>query len=333
MVVYDIIFLKGVFMQDKPRYSRVSDILDLAIFMSSKFNGVTINEIAERYNVSRRTAERMRDSLTCIFPQIDEIETEDTQKHWGFINYSISQFVTFNPKEIANIEQLMRRTTNREMKEELGKTVEKIKAFNRKHATTVENNIELYMQTEGYAIRQMPQYKISIEALEVIRDAVQHSKVVTGIYHDKKRTIEPLGMIYGEKIYLVAREKAKGDGIYNYLLHKFKDLKITDKQFDKGDFDLQTYTNLSFGVYHGEILDVKLSFSPERAQEASQFNFHPTQKGKFEKDGSYTLTFKASGSKEIIWHVFKWGEECKILAPKSLQEEYKKYLEANLKNY
>ena len=53
-------------MQDKPRYSRVSDILDLAIFMSSKIQGVTISEIAERYNVSRRTAERMRDSLTCI---------------------------------------------------------------------------------------------------------------------------------------------------------------------------------------------------------------------------------------------------------------------------
>lgn len=320
-------------MQDKPRYSRVSDILDLAIFMSSKLNGVTIKDIEERYNVSRRTAERMRDSLTCIFPSVDEIETDDAQKHWGFINYSIAQFVTFTPKEIANIEQCQRRTTNKEMKEELGKTVEKIKAFNRKHETSLENNIELYMQTEGYAVRQMPQYKISLDTLQVIRDAVQHSKVVTGIYHDKTRTIEPLGMIYGEKIYLVAREKAKGDGIYNYLLHKFQDLKLTDKSFDKGDFDLQAYTNLSFGVYHGEILDVKLSFTPDLAEEASKFNFHPTQNGKFEKDGSYTLTFKASGSKEIIWHVFKWGSGCKILAPKSLKEEYKKYLKENLSNY
>lgn len=320
-------------MQDKPRYSRVSDIVDLAIFMSSKLQGVTIKDIEERYNVSRRTAERMRDSLTCILPSIDEIETNDTQKHWGFINYSISQFVTFTPKEVANIEQCQRRTTNKEMKEELSKTVEKIKAFSRKHVTSLENNIELYMQTEGYAVRQMPQYKISIEALEVIRDAVQHSKVVTGIYHGKKRTIEPLGMIYGEKIYLVAREKAKGDGIYDYLLHKFQDLKLTDKIFDKGNFNLQEYTNQSFGVYHGEILNVKLSFIPDLAEEASKFNFHPTQKGKFEKDGSYTLTFKASGNKEIIWHVFKWGAGCKILAPKSLKDEYKKYLEENLKNY
>ena len=320
-------------MPEKPRYSRISDILDLAVFMSSKPLGVTLNEIAERYNVSRRTAERMRDSLTCIFPQVDEIETDDLQKHWGFINYSISQFITFTPKELANIEQCQRRTTNKEMKEELGKTVEKIKAFNRKHASSVENDIELFMQTEGYAVRQMPQYKISLEILEVIREAVQHSKIVTGIYHDKKRTIEPLGMIYGEKIYLVAKEKAKGKEIYTYLLHKFKDLKLTDKTFNKGDFNLQEYTNLSFGVYHGEILDVKLSFAPELAEEASKYNFHPTQKGRFEQDGSYTLTFKASGNKEIIWHVFKWGEGCKILAPKSLKDEYKQYLQDNLKNY
>ena len=319
-------------MEDKPRYSRVSDILDLAIFMSSKIQGVTINEIAERYNVSRRTAERMRDSLVCIFPQIDEIETDDIQKHWGFTNYSISQLISFTPKELANIEQLQRRTTNSEMKDELGRTVEKIKSFNRKNINSIEKNIELIMQTEGYAVRQMPQYKISLEMLGIVRDAVQFSKMVNGVYHEKERLLEPLGMIYGEKIYLVAREKAKGDGIYTYLLHKFDNLKLTEKVFDKGDFNLQEHTNKSFGVFQGEILDVKLSFSPELAQEASQYNFHPTQKGKWNEDGTYNVSFKASGSKEIIWHVFKWGAGCKILSPKSLQKDYKKYLQDCLNN-
>ena len=318
-------------MQDKPRYSRISDILDLAIFMSSKIQGVTIKDIETRYNVSRRTAERMRDSLTCIFPSVDEIETDDTQKHWGFTNYSISQLISFSPKELANIEQCERRTTNKEMKEELGKTVDKMKALNRKNKDSIEHNIELYMQTEGYAVRQMPQYKINLEILEVFREAVQNSKIVTGIYHNKKRTLEPLGLIYGEKIYLVAREKAKGNDIYNYHLHKFQDFKLTDKPFDKGDFNLQEYTNESFGVYHGEILDVKLSFTKEYAEEAGNFNFHPTQKGKFEKDGTYTVSFKASGDKEIMWHLFKWGDGVKIISPAKLKKQYIEYLENVLK--
>ena len=317
---------------DKPRYSRLSDILDLAIFMSSKLQGVTINDISKRYNVSRRTAERMRDSLTCIFPSIDEIETRDTQKHWGFTNYSIANLITFSPKEIANIEQLQRRTTNKEMKEELGKTVEKIKSLARKNLNSVENNIELFMQTEGYAVRQMPQYKISINIIETIREALQQCKMVTGIYHEKERLLEPLGLIYGEKIYLIAKEKVKGDGIYTFLLHKFENIKITNKTFDKGNFNLQEYTNLSFGIYHGEILKVELLFDEKLAKDASQYNFHPTQIGKWNNDGTYKLKFKASGSKEIMWHIFKWGAGCKILSPKSLKEEYKNYLSNVLNN-
>ena len=319
--------------EDKPRYSRVSDILDLAVFMSSKIQGVTINEIIGHYNVSRRTAERMRDSLTCIFPSIDEIETDDAQKHWGFTNYSLSNLITFSPKEIANIEQLQRRTTNKELKDELGKTVEKIKSLARKNLNSVENNIELFMQTEGYAVRQMPQYKINLSVIELIREALQQSKMVSGIYHEKERLVEPLGLIYGEKIYLVAREKAKGNDIYTFLLHKFSDLKLTDKFFDKKGFNLQEYTNQSFGVYHGEVLNVELLFNEELSQEASKYNFHPTQSGKFNEDGTYTLRFKASGSKEIIWHIFRWGAGCKIVAPKSLKEQYKRYLEENLNNY
>lgn len=314
-------------MNDKPRYSRVSDMIDLAIYMASKTQGITVQDIMEYYNVSRRTAERMRDSLTCIFPEIEEIETPDKRKHWGFTSGRITALIHFKPKEIANLEQLQRRTTNRELKTELNETITKMKAIASRNKNSLQNNIELFMQTEGYAIRQMPQYRIEIKILETIRTALQHSKIVTGKYHNKQRFLEPLGLIYGEKIYLIAREKAKGDGIYNYLLHKFSDLKLTDTSFDKGDFNLQKYSEESFGVYHGKILNVTLSFSPKLANEASHFNFHPTQKIKAEKDGTLTVKFRASGNKEIIWHVFRWGEGCKIISPKSLKEEYKKYLQ------
>lgn len=319
-------------MRDKPRYSRVSDILDLAIFMESKIQGVTISEIAERYNVSRRTAERMRDSLTCIFPQIDEIEVEDNQKHWGFIDYSIKNLISFLPEEIANLEQLQNITINSQLSEELSKTIEKIKVLNRKN-NNLQNKIEMILQTEGLAVRQLPQYKIEPDVFEKLRKAINNNKILKGTYHNKERFLEPLGVIYGEKIYLIAREKAKGDGIYNYLLHKFENLEITDKSYERGNFDLQEYANKSFGVFQGEIYDVKLKFSPEVADDAEQYNFHPTQKMKKDENGNLIVNFKASGDREIIWHVFKWGKYCEILAPKKLREVYKNYLKENLEKY
>ena len=72
--------------EDKPRYSRISDIIELAVFMQSKVNGITIKDIEDRYFVSRRTAERMRDSLMNIFPSIMEIGKDGAQKRFGFAN-------------------------------------------------------------------------------------------------------------------------------------------------------------------------------------------------------------------------------------------------------
>ena len=92
-------------MDEKPRYSRVSDILQLLILMQSKPLGVTIYDIQEEFGVSRRTAERMRESITNILPQIDEIETNDRIKHWGFTGGYLKEIITFTPEELANLEK------------------------------------------------------------------------------------------------------------------------------------------------------------------------------------------------------------------------------------
>lgn len=36
--------------------------------------GITLDEIAPRFSVSRRTAERLRDAIAEVFPQLEEIE-------------------------------------------------------------------------------------------------------------------------------------------------------------------------------------------------------------------------------------------------------------------
>ena len=74
-------------MDDKPRYSRVTDIIELIILMQSKVAGVSLNDIQEEFDVSRRTAERMRDSVLNLLSQVGEIPTDSRVKRWGFINY------------------------------------------------------------------------------------------------------------------------------------------------------------------------------------------------------------------------------------------------------
>ncbi len=312
-------------MEDKPRYSRVSDIIDLIIFMLSKLNGVTLNEIQERFNVSRRTAERMRDSVLSILPQVDEIETEGRQKRWGFTNYSLNELVSFSNEDIAFMEKL-KENCDKVTQEELEQVLTKIKAIKYKHNEIDNKQIEAILQAEGYAVRQAPSFKVDLDIIATLRQAIKNNLKIQVEYKNKQRILEPLGIIYGEKAHLIAREEAKGKEEYNYSLHKMSNAKLTNETFDPKGFNLQEFAKKSFGVYFGEIYNVKLKFIPEAREDVLNYNFHPTQKITQLEDGSTIVTFKASGDKHIYWNLFKWSYAVEILAPAKLKEGYKEYI-------
>ena len=318
-------------MDDKPRYSRVTDIIELIILMQSKVAGVSLNDIQEEFDVSRRTAERMRDSVLNLLPQVGEIPTDSRVKRWGFINYSMNELVSFSKDEIATLEKL-KQNCDKISKKDLSTITNKIKTLNQKKLNTLEHEIEFILNCEGYAVKQSPNYKIDLDSISTIREAIRGSFKLSGKYNDKDNILSPLGLLFGEKIYLVAIEDNKGGEPFTYLLHRFQNLKLTNKKFDSNGFDLREFAKKSFGVFQGEIYNVKLNFDVTAAEDASNYNFHPTQKGKWEKDGSYTVTFKASGDKHIIWNLFKWGDTVKIIAPKELKKKYKEYLQKVLTN-
>ena len=318
-------------MDDKPRYSRVTDIIELIILMQSKVAGVSLNDIQEEFNVSRRTAERMRDSVLNLLPQVGEIPTDSRVKRWGFINYSMNELVSFSKDEIATLEKL-KQNCDKISKKDLSTITNKIKTLNQKKLNSLEQEIEFILNCEGYAVKQSPNYKIDLDSISTIREAIRGSIKLSGKYNDRDKILSPLGLLFGEKIYLVAIEDNKGGEPFTYLLHRFQNLKLTNKKFDSNGFDLREFAKKSFGVFQGEIYNVKLNFDATAAEDASNYNFHPSQKGKWEKDGSYTVTFKASGDKHIIWNLFKWGDTVKIIAPKELKKKYKEYLQKVLTN-
>ena len=63
--------------------------IDLVFYIQTKPEGITLKEISSRYNVSRRTAERLRDAILNVLPQVDELESDTKEKRWGFIDYSL----------------------------------------------------------------------------------------------------------------------------------------------------------------------------------------------------------------------------------------------------
>lgn len=65
------------------RYQRSVEIEDLVVTLAESRQGITIGDIAERYEVSRRTAERMRDAVAERFPLVEAGRCEgDRRKRW-----------------------------------------------------------------------------------------------------------------------------------------------------------------------------------------------------------------------------------------------------------
>ena len=311
--------------EDKPRNSRESDILEILTLMQTRTQGVCINDVMEDFGVSRSTAERWLECIRNVLPQVEEIENAySKRKYWGFRSGYMSEIINFSAEEIANLEKIKKEQAKKGFSDKeklLEKTLGNIRVFGKRYNIRMDNAIEMLMQTEGFAVHQMPKFNIDLKVLAVIREAMKTNKRITAKYNGKQKTLSPYGLIYGEKIYLIAVEGKKANP-YCYLLHKISDVQKTWETFDKGDFNLEEFSKKSFGVYQGELNDVKLLFSKNVANDVLNYNFHSTQKIKQNDDGTVTVKFKASGEYEIMWHLFRWGADVKILAPANLRKQY-----------
>lgn len=317
--------------ENQARYPKLGKILNLIIKMQSRYSGITLNDIQEELEVSRRSAERLRDVLIWEIPQIVELEVSGREKHWGFSRSShLREIISFTKDEITELERVRNDLPLDITQKTLDSIITKLKALAKKDSTEIEDAIEILLKTEGTAVTQKPSYKIDISILDLIRQAIKENLRIKCNYDSKYKILSPYGIIYGSNIYLIGVEADKPNP-YVYRMHRITDVELTEETFDKGDFDIKKYANRSFGVYQNETIKVELLFNKNVAEDVLNYSFHPTQKIKQNDDESVTVKFKASGELEILWHLFRWGDNVKIISPKSLRKEYIEYLENVLK--
>jgi predicted DNA-binding transcriptional regulator YafY len=84
------------------RYQRAVEIEDLIVTLAQSRQGLTIDEISERYDVSRRTAERMRDAVAERFPLVEaERHDTDRRKRWRIDGRALQALLPFGAPERA----------------------------------------------------------------------------------------------------------------------------------------------------------------------------------------------------------------------------------------
>ena len=84
-------------------YEKTHELLDLAIWMQSNREGISLTDIVNYFKVSRRTAERMRDMILLQFPQTEELQ-EGNSKRWRIPQGTLKDFIQFSAEELAAVE-------------------------------------------------------------------------------------------------------------------------------------------------------------------------------------------------------------------------------------
>lgn len=314
------------------RLNKANEIIELAILMQNSYCGLTIDEIADKFNCCRRSAERMKAVLTEKFPnKIEEVENfHDNKKRWRFKKGTMNWLINFSSSDFANLEMCKNLIKNPNKQKEIQEIIEKIKALTPDNISNVDIQELLYNQ--AYSVRQGFREDISLDILQIIHEGILSQKKIKAKYFDKNVLLNPYGIIYSDKLYLAAHNNW-ADKIWLYRISKLKEIKLTNDYFDKDEkFNIQDYTNKSFGIYQNEIFEVELLFKKEATPDVQEYYFHPTQTGKLNNDGTYTLKFKACGEYEIITELLKWRDSVKIIAPQKLKDEYNQTILAMVKN-
>jgi len=313
------------------RYSPAERLLRLARHLAGTRTGLTLDEMASELSVGRRTAERLRDSLLAMFPQVESWDDEERVRRWRLPATALFGLVEPRPEAVAAIETAARECAGRGETERAGllrETAATLRALMRPDALRrAEPDIAALMEAEGIAMRPGPRPVIAAGVLANLRRAILGMQLVVVRYaaageeEPATRILCPYGILYGGRGWLVAHVEGLPE-MRLWRLDRIASVDLLDRGFvRREDFSLAEYVARSFGVFQEEPVDVVLRFAPEAAEDAAGWVFHPPQRMERDGDGGLVVRFRAGGMREMCWHLFTWGEAVTVVEPEELRNQ------------
>ena len=313
------------------RYEPSQRLLRLALTLAGTRTGITLDETAQELEVGRRTAERLRDALAGLFPQLEAWDDDARIRRWRLPGAALAGVAEPKPEAVAAVEALARECASRGETDRAGllrEAATTLRALMRPAALRrAEPDIAALMEAEGIAMRPGPRPRLDPALLPTLRRAILGVQLVViryagqGVETPVTRVLCPYGTLYGGngRAWLVAHVEELPE-MRLWRLDRIASVDLLDRCFTRReDFDLTAYAAQSFGVFQEEPMDVVLRIAPEAADEAACWVFHPSQTVKRDADGALRVAFRAGRMQEMCWHLFPWGTAITVVEPEQLR--------------
>lgn len=312
-------------------YSKLRDMLDIALELQASSLGLTIDQLMERTGRSRKTVERMLQGLADIGLEAEPSRVESDHhltKRWRLRADMPGTLLALQSHERGALERHLQTLPDGTATRALAKLLGTQKPLSNHLAIDAE---ELINRT-AHIGRTGPRTQADEAQMAIFERAIQGFEKLELRYRAQGRrraswrSVDPLGLLFGRFGYLVA---ARGDITVTYRLDLIEDVRPTGIIFAAPtDWNMKEWAADSFGIYHGDdILDIRLRFTGEAAKRAEKVRFHPSQKMRRTRDG-LRVDLRCQGHRELIHELCHpdWLGQVHIEAPESLRAEFNDYL-------
>jgi len=152
---------------------------------------------------------------------------------------------------------------------------------------------------------------------------------------ETEREVSPQRLVhYRDNWYLDAWCHLRND-LRSFAVDAIRDAALRDgraKEIPAAELD--EHLGAGYGIFAGrDVQWATLKFTPEAARWVSAQQWHPKQRARIEKDGSYFLEVPYSEDPELVMEILKFGPDVEVLAPEALRDRVGQALRAAAKRY
>lgn len=302
-------------------HGQLRDLIHLAQELRASSGGLTMAQMMQRAERSRRTVERMLDGLAELGIETETAQAEGDHhllKRWRLVEPLPAPLTALSEEERLALEGVAVTMPEGPARRAL---VKLLASQREQVATGVAVDAHTLIDRTAYTAFLGPRYVGSERLIGQLERAVTGFEQVILAYRKDgddlatARRVKPLGLLFGRFGYLVGLESGKG--VRTYRLNCIESAELVGKTFKPPAwFNPKQWATESFGIYHGDDLKTwRITFSERVAKRAATVFFHPTEQKIWLPDGSLEMTLRCKGERELLHEMEHpdWAGEVRIL--------------------
>jgi predicted DNA-binding transcriptional regulator YafY len=150
-----------------------------------------------------------------------------------------------------------------------------------------------------------------------------------------EREISPQRLVHYRDNWYVDGYCHVREDLRSFAVDAIRDVELREqraREIPKAELD--EHLASGYGIFAGRKVQwATLKFAPEAARWVATQNWHPKQRARVEKDGSYVLEVPYAEDRELVMEILKYGPDAEVLAPPALRRRVAEALGEAAKKY